>query len=332
MINKKIFSVNSNVFWLGLVSFFNDASNEMVKAVMPAFLTLTLGVTPAFVGFLDGFADAMAAILRIFSGWWSDRIGRRKRITVFGYGLSVITRWFLVIVTGFWHVFVLRVIDRVGKGVRESPRDALVTESVSPDELGRSFGFQRALDAAGGVLGPLLALLILPIVLGNYRTLFLIASIIGLFALTSFIFIHDVKKPNNIIPRKPVRLTCSLAGFSKEFKMFLTAIFIFGLGFMPIALVALKAEWALDKAEKEFRIAYLRTVEMSKVVAAAKSAAQAESDAIAASAKARANLQAALNAAQTATAIADALVTQCGGQPITVRIPGYSETFWDISS
>jgi MFS family permease len=239
---KNIFGITSNVFWLGVVSFFNDFSNEMVKSVMPVILTVTLGLSPAIVGFLDGFADALASVLRIFSGWFSDQIGRRKRIVVFGYSLSVLTRFFLSFISSFWHVFIFRVIDRIGKGVRESPRDALMTESAKPEDLGKSFGFQRALDALGGVVGPIGAVLILPIVSGDYRVLFFIASLIGLFALASFIFVKDVKKPTDIIAQKPRKFSLSIKGFSPEFKRLLCALFIFGLGFMPIALVVLKAQ------------------------------------------------------------------------------------------
>lgn len=240
---RRILGFSANVFWLGLVSFFNDASHELIKAVMPVFLTVTLGVSPAFVGFLDGFADAVASILRVFSGWWSDKVGKRKEITFIGYTLSSLTRWFLLAAGSFWQVFVIRVLDRVGKGIREAPRDALVTESVTESELGGSFGLQRALDAAGGVVGPLTAVLILPVLEGDFRTIFLVASIIGLLSLISFIFVRDVRSREEILSTNHNHtLTFSLSGFNKDFKLFLTSLFIFGLGFMPVALVVLKAQ------------------------------------------------------------------------------------------
>src|SRR3989344_5096981 len=160
---NRIFGLRKNVFWLGIVSLINDFSSEMVYSVMPAFLTVVLGAPPVFVGFLEGFADALASFFRIISGWWSDKIRKRKIIAVSGYSLSVATRWFLALVTNFWQVFILRAIDRAGKGLRDSPRDALLSESVERRELGKSFGYQRAMDATGSILGALSAVLLLPV-------------------------------------------------------------------------------------------------------------------------------------------------------------------------
>src|SRR3989338_8598310 len=113
--NSKIFGLRRNVFFLGLVSFFNDFSAEMVYSVMPAFLTVVLGAPPIFIGFMEGFVDAFASIFKIFSGWLSDKMGVRKWFSAFGYALSASTRIFLVIVGSAWHVFGLRVVDRLGK-------------------------------------------------------------------------------------------------------------------------------------------------------------------------------------------------------------------------
>src|SRR3989344_930193 len=105
---KKIFGFRANVFWLGLVSLINDFSSEMIYSVMPAFLTVVLGAPPVFVGFLEGFADALASVLKIYFGWFSDQIRKRKIPAVIGYALSVSTRWFLALVGNFWQVFILR--------------------------------------------------------------------------------------------------------------------------------------------------------------------------------------------------------------------------------
>ncbi len=160
---KKIFGLRRNVFFLGLVSLFNDFSAEMMYSVMPGFLTTVLGAPPVLVGFLEGFADALASVLKIYFGWFSDKIGKRKILAVSGYAVSVSTRWFLSLVGNFWQVFILRSIDRVGKGLRDSPRDALISESVETKELGKSFGYHRAMDTIGATLGPLSAVLILPL-------------------------------------------------------------------------------------------------------------------------------------------------------------------------
>lgn len=238
--NRRIFGLVPNVFFLGLISLFNDFSSQMVYAVMPVFLVATLGATPAFVGFLEGFADALASILRIASGWFSDRVGRRKVPSLFGYALSTATRWFLAATTGFWQVFGLRVFDRIGKGVREGPRDALMSESVDKSEIGKSFGFNRTLDAAGGILGPIAALALLPLLHDNYRHLFLIAAGAGVLALFLFFFVREVKKPEEVRPVNRVAFSFSTKNFSSSFKRFILSVFIFGLGFMPIPLLLLK--------------------------------------------------------------------------------------------
>src|SRR3989344_6734501 len=114
----KILGVRKNIFFLGLVSFFNDFSSEMVQSVMPVFLTVTLGAPVFVVGLIEVVADALSSIVKLISGWISDKIGKRKKLAVFGYSLSVTTRLFLVLATSFWQVFSLRIVDRFGKGFR----------------------------------------------------------------------------------------------------------------------------------------------------------------------------------------------------------------------
>lgn len=234
--------MRKNVFFLGLVSLFNDFSAEMVYAVMPAFLTTVLGAPAVFLGFMEGFVDAFASIFKIFSGWLSDKMGARKRFAVSGYTLAVVARSFLALVGNMWQVFGLRVVDRLGKGLRDSPRDALLSESVERHELGKSFGYHRAMDRAGAILGPLGAIILLPLLGGNYRQLFLIAAALGLLAVFTFLFVREVKTREEIIPKVPVPFSFSLQEFPREFKMFLFAIFVFGLGVMPEALMLLKAK------------------------------------------------------------------------------------------
>src|SRR3989344_5198838 len=192
--NKRIFGLRKNVFWLGLVSLFNDFSSEMMYSVMPGFLTTILHAPPVFVGFIEGFADALASVFKIYFGWFSDKIGKRKILAVSGYSISVSTRWFLALVGNFWQVFILRAIDRVGKGLRDSPRDALIFESVGRDEAGKSFGYHRAMDTIGGALGPLAAVFILPFILNDYRLLFKISFAVGILSVLTFVFVKDVKK------------------------------------------------------------------------------------------------------------------------------------------
>ncbi len=238
--SKRIFGLRPNVFWLGLVSLLNDFSSEMIYSVMPAFLTVVLGAPPVIVGFIEGFADALASVLKIYFGWFSDKIKKRKILAVSGYTLSVSTRWFLALVGNFWQVFILRSIDRIGKGLRDSPRDALLSESVEQKELGKSFGYHRAMDNIGATLGPLAAVLILPLIMNDYRLLFQIGFVIGILAIFAFVFVKDVKKEKPTEPHPP--FTFSLRGYSHSFRVYLAAVFMFGLGFMPIALMLLKSQ------------------------------------------------------------------------------------------
>lgn len=246
-VRDKIFGLKKNVFWLGLVSFFNDFSAEMVQSVMPVFLTTVLGAPIFVVGLIEGFADALASFLKIASGWVSDKIKRRKLPAVLGYVLSVAARPILALVTNYWQVFGLRVVDRVGKGVRDGPRDALISESVEREELGKSFGYHRMMDTFGSTLGPLVAFLILPLIFFEYRFLFLLAFVIGIFSILSFVFVRDItlddkrqmtedgkEKARPRLPLDPLKQ-------NRNFTLFLLAIFIFGLGALPIPLLLLRS-------------------------------------------------------------------------------------------
>jgi len=234
---RTIFGLRRNVFFLGLVSLFNDFSNQMIQSVMPAFLAITLGVPPVGIGLIEGGADAVASFLKIFSGWFSDKIGKRKLPAIFGYALSVSTRPFLTIASNFSEVLGIRVVDRIGKGFRDSPRDALLVESVDEKELGKSFGYHRAMDAMGGVLGPLGAFIILPFIHGSYQKLFIIAFWIGLLAIFSFVFVKEIKKKDGVVLPK---ITKAFFKSHRRFVYFLVSIFVFGLGTLPITLMLLK--------------------------------------------------------------------------------------------
>lgn len=239
---KFLFGVNRNIFFLGLVSFFNDFSAEMVQSVMPVFLTVVLGAPAFLVGVLEGTADALASVLKLFSGWVSDKINRRKLPAVLGYVLSVGVRSLLSLTTHFSQVFGLRVIDRIGKGFRDSPRDALIAESASKEELGRSFGFHRSMDTLGAILGPFLAFLILPFIKNDYRELFLISFFIGLFAILSFVFVKEKRLSEEFIPERKEKLNWELLRKNKKFALVVFSLFVFGLGSLPIILVLLRAK------------------------------------------------------------------------------------------
>ncbi|MBI3274059.1 MAG: MFS transporter [Candidatus Colwellbacteria bacterium] len=231
---KRIFGLKKNVFFLGLVSLFNDFSNEMIQSVMPVFLGVVLGLPPIAIGVIEGVADAVASFLKVVSGWVSDKLRERKNLAIIGYAVSVTSRLFLALASLFSHVFALRVIDRVGKGIRDAPRDALLAESVSEHELARSFGYHRAMDALGGTLGPLAAFVLLPALYYNYQALFIVAFFVGLLSLLSFFFVQDKKPAEDAGAPK---FDFGLLKKHKHFAFYLAAIFVFGLGTLPITLM-----------------------------------------------------------------------------------------------
>src|SRR3989304_911397 len=149
----RMLGYDANVFFLGVVSFLQDVSSEMIFTIMPLFLANVLGVKTTVIGLYEGVADSTSSLLKIPSGWLGARGASPKPATATGYTLSTIVKPFLYFATSWGFILLLRFIDRVGKGVRTSPRDALIAESVSPLERGQSFGFHRAADTLGAVVG-----------------------------------------------------------------------------------------------------------------------------------------------------------------------------------
>jgi MFS family permease len=241
--DRKIFGFHRNIFFLGLVSLFTDISSEMIYPLLPVFLISVLGVGPTFVGLVEGVAEATASFLKLFSGWISDRRQKRKFLVVSGYTLSTLTRPLVAVATAGWHVLFIRFLDRVGKGIRTSPRDALIADSTPELEYGKAFGFQRALDHTGAVIGPLIAFLLLTFITQQYRTLFLLAYLPGIIALILLIFGVKERKAAQPGPSsQPVQLT--LRPFDRRFKIFLLIIILFSLGNSSDAFLILKAKEA----------------------------------------------------------------------------------------
>jgi MFS family permease len=185
-----------NVVAIGLVSLLNDASSEIIYPMLPAFLALTLKASPAAIGIIEGVAESVSSLLKLFSGYFSDRTGRRKGLVVFGYGLASVVRPLLAFATSWYQVLAVRFTDRVGKGLRSAPRDAMIADAATPAERGLAFGFHRAMDHGGAVLGPLIGLLVLRLVAehpktptaNDYTTIFLFASAPALLAMLVLIF------------------------------------------------------------------------------------------------------------------------------------------------
>lgn len=182
-----------NVLAIGAVSFFTDVSSEMIYPLLPVFLTMTLGASASVLGAIEGAAETTSSLLKLASGWWSDRVRKRKPLVVFGYALASLARPLVAVAQSAGQVVAIRLTDRVGKGIRNAPRDALIAESVDPSIRGRAFGFHRAADHAGGVLGPLIAFALLQWFALEMRTVFWLAAIPGAIAvLTAVVFVREV--------------------------------------------------------------------------------------------------------------------------------------------
>ena len=154
---KTVRDLPRNVWIVTLTSFLTDISSEMIFNLLPLFLANVLGIRMAGIGLIEGMAESTASLLKVISGWFSDKVGKRKRLAVLGYGISAVAKPFLLIVTSWWGVFAVRFAERVGKGVRTAPRDALIADSIDKDHRGLAFGLHRAGDTAGAVLGLVLA-------------------------------------------------------------------------------------------------------------------------------------------------------------------------------
>ncbi|MFN4226030.1 MAG: MFS transporter [Hyphomonas sp.] len=180
--------IPATVWALGLVSLFMDISSEMIHSLLPLFLTGTLGASVVLVGLIDGIGESTAAISKIFSGYISDKLGRRKPLLLIGYGLGALTKPFFAIAMGPMIVLGARFADRIGKGIRGAPRDALVAD-VTPQEIrGRAFGLRQSLDTVGAVAGPLIALALMALLASDIRAVFWVAAVPGLIAVLFVLF------------------------------------------------------------------------------------------------------------------------------------------------
>jgi MFS family permease len=239
-----------NVITIGLVSLLNDASSEIIYPLLPFFLSVTLGASPAVIGLIEGAAESVSSLLKLFAGYFSDRRARRKGLVVFGYTLASAMRPLLAFATSWSQVLIVRLTDRVGKGIRSAPRDAMIADAAPPEERGLAFGFHRAMDHAGAVVGPLLGYLLLYFIAanrnaptaGDFRWVFLFASIPALAAvLVAALALREtkIKTETGVNYVEPARL--SLRGFSGNFKIFLVLVALFTLSNSTDAFLILRA-------------------------------------------------------------------------------------------
>lgn len=205
------------VWALGLVSLLMDTSSEIVHALLPLFMTVQLGLSVAMLGLIDGVAEATASITKLFSGYISDRVGRRKPLILIGYGLAAVTKPFFAIAGSGGLIFGARFADRIGKGLRGAPRDALIADVTAPELRGRAFGLRQSLDTVGAFAGPLLAVGLMIILANDIRAIFWIATIpAALAVLVIIIAVRDVDAPATTKVRGPLKLA-DLRGLSRPY-------------------------------------------------------------------------------------------------------------------
>lgn len=226
MVFKKI---PRTVFILGFVSFFNDLASEMIYPIVPIFLTSILHTSVPIIGFIEGFAEAVASISKYFFGAYSDYLKKRKIFVTLGYSFGAVSKLLIGLATAWQFVLFARFIDRLGKGIRTAPRDSLLLENATPENKGFIFGFHRAFDSLGAVFGPLLALLALYLLKENLRLTFYLAFIPGVIAILLLIFLIKEKKSAETHEKKKfVKIDWKL--LQPKLKFFLLISFVFALG------------------------------------------------------------------------------------------------------
>jgi MFS family permease len=236
----------TNVKLLGLASLLNDVASEMIYPLMPSFLITELGGNRLHLGIIEGAADSISSLLRLWSGAWSDRVGWRKGFVVVGYAVAALARPLVGVATAPWHLLSIRAVDRIGKGIRTAPRDALIADSTDETIRGRAFGFHQAMDHLGAAAGPLLATLFLLSWPSRIRELFLFTFIPGLVVTGLLAFGLREQRP---AARPAITLHLTLRPFGRDFRAYLFALTLFTLGNSSDAFLLVRAgELGLQKA------------------------------------------------------------------------------------
>ncbi len=241
---------------LGWVSFFNDVSSEMIYPLLPLFMVVVLGASATSLGWVEGVATAAVAVLTAWAGWRSDRFQRRVPYVRWGYGLPVVGKGILTLAVAWPMVLIGRTVDRVGKGLRSSPRDALIADSTAPEDRGRAFGLHRAMDSAGAVVGVLLSALLLWWFSGSpikdatvtqsehtataFRTIFAIAAVLGLAAVGFTLFLREAPHPASAAPTPPA-VNQGLRGLSRQYWIVMTLLLVFSLANSSDTFLLLRA-------------------------------------------------------------------------------------------
>lgn len=233
---KKILGFNIAIVLLGLASMFTDISSEMIFPLLPLFIT-SVGGAGLAVGLIGGFAEAVSSILKIISGYLSDRLQKRKGIVISGYALSAISKILFSMSFTWLHVFFAKTVDRVGKGIREAPRDALISFYSNKKGRGKIFGFHKAMDTSGAIIGAILSLILFWLLGFELRSIFVVAAVFGFISLIPLMLVKDVKIK--------LRQKITKIGFKtlpKKLRFFLAVATVFALGNFTYMFFVLKAQ------------------------------------------------------------------------------------------
>lgn len=229
-----------NIILLGITSLLTDISSEMVYPILPIYLVTKLGASPAILGFIEGIAESLASLIKVFSGYFSDKIKSRKPFTILGYASSSVGKFFLYISTSWLYVLAARVIDRFGKGVRTAPRDALIADSSLEGRRGAAFGLHRAMDTVGATVGVLFAYFLVTRYQGEFKNIFLF-SLVPAFLGVVFLFFVKEKKVHRVGGQRQ-KLELKWNALDKRLKLFLIFSFIFTLGNSSNQFLLLRAK------------------------------------------------------------------------------------------
>jgi MFS family permease len=236
-----------NVFAIGLVSLLNDASSEIIYPLLPIFLANSLGASARAIGTIEGLAESVASLLKLFAGYLSDRLAKRKSLVVAGYSVASLARPLLAFAQTWTQVLAIRLTDRIGKGIRTAPRDAMIADTVRVEQRGLAFGFHRAMDHAGAVIGPIIGYVLVILFVANAKSpttrefskIFLVASVPALIAVLVAIFLMRESPVHE--QRGPEITKLSLRGFDSNFKRFLIVLALFTLSNSSDSFLILRA-------------------------------------------------------------------------------------------
>ena len=235
MKNKSLKRISATVLLLGIVSFLNDLSSEMIMPILPMFIT-ALGGTGLVIGLIGGLRDSISSILKVFCGYWSDKTGKRKVFVFSGYLTSALFKLALAFSKIWQHILIFSGLERVGKGLRTAPRDAIISDSM-PKERGKGFGIHRALDTSGAILGSLVVFILFWFLGFNFKSVILIAAVFSLFSLIPLYFVKEKKKEP-----QDISLKIGLKNLPRSLKLFILVSSIFALANFSYMFFILRAQ------------------------------------------------------------------------------------------